>query len=232
MKKQPIQKTTQELLNELNTPVESTEEKIQNQDTVITFLRFYNIEPGPHYIKDKYLYKLYKQFTENPVSSVLFQTRMGEYLKSVNPIFREKRKQIGKHYLINKKQLNLAEKALEILEKENKKPSHKSIVWKNHFENFLNKYGIKPGKDKYIWVSTNTLYDLYDKWVYEIKKRRALSKRELVQFCKIYFEYKRDQAYSFYYKLDETIVQLTKKDKMSETQARNSLTNEKEKQKK
>lgn len=229
MKKQPVQKTTEELLNDLNNPsTEISEEKIQSEDTILTFLRFYNIEPGPYYIKDKYLYKLYKQFTEVPVSSISFHIRMGEYLKISKPIYPEEKDKHFKYYSINKKQLNLSEKALEVIENTEKYPPHKSLVWKDHFNNFLEKYEIKPGKEKYIWVSTNTIYDLYDKWTYEIKKKKCLSKSELIKFCKIYFEYKRDGMYSFYYKLDETI-----KDKMSETQARNRLTNEKkEKQKK
>lgn len=227
MKRQPVHKTTQELLDDLNSQQETpniSEEKIQSQDTLLTFLRFYNIEPGTHPIKARYLYKLYKQFTENPITSIQFNTQIGYYLKFVRPSFKNNKKiEPSKYYLINKTVLNLSERALEFIESIDKNPPHKSLDWKAHFDNFLAKYDIKPGKDKYIWVSTTTLYNLYDKWKYEIKRKKGLSRNEFVQFCKIYFEHKQETM-SLYYKIDESI-----KDKMSETKARNSLTNEKEK---
>ena len=227
MKKQPVQKTTAELIEDLTSEVEVTEEKIQSEDTILTFLRFYNIEPGTHPIKDKYLYKLYKEFTKEPVNSKSFQKAMGYYLKSVNPQKSNTISISGKYYLINKKLLNLSEKALEVIQKSDKAPQHKSLAWKAHFDGFLKRYGIEAGKDgNYIWASTNTLFNLYDKWTFEIKRKTGLSKREFIKLCKAYFEHKQDNNNYLWYKINDIT-----KDKKSETKARNSLTNEKEEQK-
>ncbi len=230
MKKQPVQKTTEELLKDLDNPSISTtpviEEKIQSEDTVLTFLRFYNIEPGTYTIKDTYLYKLYRQFTSEPVTSKTFQKALGYYLKYVQPKFPNDKTVTGKHYLINKKMLNLSEKALELVKKSDKTAQHKSLTWKTHYDSFLKRYGIEAGKDgDYIWASTTTLFNLYDKWTYEIKRKIGLSKREFIKFCKAHFEYKQDKN-TLWYKINDIT-----KDKKSEIKARNSLTNEKEKQK-
>ena len=58
MKKLPNNKTTEELLKDLETDSkeESLNEKIQHEeDSILTFLSFYNIQPGNERIKNNFL---------------------------------------------------------------------------------------------------------------------------------------------------------------------------------
>lgn len=215
LKKSANNKSTEELLKDLETEIEGkvSERKIQSEDSVITFLRFYNIEPGNQKIKTTYLYKLYKDFTKNPHSSYTFAKKIGNYLTRIAAKY-------GDHYLINQKVLNLSEKALEILKKNDVDNTHGSLPKKQHFDNFIKKYNIKPGtSDSWIWISTQALFNVYDKWSYSIKKKNPLSLNRFRDLCKVYFPFKQDQM-TYYFKI-------TPLDMMSEEQARNSLTNEK-----
>lgn len=228
MKRLPNNKTNEELLKELNSVEESQEEISSEEDGILTFLRFYNIEAGKNKIKARYLYKLYKQFTKNPKNNKSFNIILGYYL----PFISEKGN-IEKCYLLNQKVLNLSKRALEFLEKEPKRPKHRSLPWIEHFNGFIKKYDIKAGSDEnYVWVSSFILFDLYDKWVYEIRKKRNLSKFELIQLCKASFLSKKDSI-TDWFKIDTSITKHLSREVDEKIKARNSLTNEtKEKQKK
>lgn len=227
LKKQPNKKSTEELLEILNNSETSKEDKIDHEeDTIITFLRFYNIEPGNQKILDSFLLKLYNQFTKNPVSSRIFVERIAHYIPYVIKYNNKK------YYLISQKALNLSEKAYEFVKNQNSYPKHRSINWKLHFENFLKKYDIKSGKNsEYLWISFKMLYNLYDKWIYEIKKKQWISEREFSKLCKIYFTHKNAKS-SLWFKIDESISNKLTKDMMSELKARTSSINEKEKKQK
>jgi hypothetical protein len=45
-----------------------------------TFLEFYNIKSGKHKVKRKALYKLYKQWSHEPIKSIEFTTKLSLYL--------------------------------------------------------------------------------------------------------------------------------------------------------
>lgn len=227
-KKLPNSKSTEELLKDLDSAQEEflndTTKPIDQEDTIITFLRFYNIEPGTQQILQKYLYKLYKQFTKDPVNSRSFSNSIIQYIPSIV-------KHDERFFLINQKVLNLSERAMKFIE-EDKNRSLK-VSWKFHFDNFIKKYEIKAGKgDDWIWVSSDILYNLYDKWVYEIGRKTSLLVPEFRKLCKVYFSTK-EGKHSPWYKLDNSILKHVSPEMDSGIKARNSSNNEKkEKQKK
>lgn len=234
LKRSPSKKTTEELLKDLNLPEDikdrlSIEEKLiqREEDDILTFLRFYNIESGKNEIKKRYIYKLYSQFSKDPVSKHSFNLCLGLYLKTNHRDPKES------FFLINQKILNLSEKALEFLEKQTHKPRSRSLPTIQHFENFLKKYHIKAAKDdnNWVWVSSDILYNMYDKWKYSIKKSTAISLHEFRQLCKAYFIWKRDEYY-FWYKLDNSICTSLPLDKKYKVKTRTRLLNEKEEKQK
>lgn len=221
-KKSPDNKTTEELLEDLNNPTDSEEVIINEEDTILTFVRFYNLQPGLIKIKGKHLYSLYRKFTKEPKISKSFHEDISQYI----PYMRDEKTE--RVYLINKKMLNLSEKALELIKKENKAPKHARVIYKLHFENFINKFDIKSGNDtSFVWASIKILYNLYDKWVYGIRKTRPLSKQEFREFCKVHFKHKETDD-GYWFKLNDNILEHVTPEMDSGTKARNSLPNEKE----
>lgn len=227
-KKLPSHKSNEDLLKDLNLEDEQispdVEEKIQSSDTILAFLRFFNIEPGKQEVKAKYLYKLYSKFTEKPLNKLTFSIQMGEYFQFKSGLHDE-----TKVYLVNQKVLNLSEKLLNFLEKQTRHPRHKALSSKAHFESFINKYGLKPGeKQDWIWVSIDLLYNLYDKWVYSIKRKQPMAKDEFERICHAYFIHK-DNKRITWFKIHTSILQHVSKDMDTKIKARNSFSNEKEK---
>lgn len=219
-KKLPVTKSTEELLKDLEVPEEIVEEKIESKDTVITFLRFYNIEPGLEKIHQRQLYKLYKEFTENPLIQYTFAENLSLYI----PWTMVKEQKV---YLINQKAMNLSEKALEFLDKQTKHPRHKALPSQAHFKNFVDKYNIKRGTGtNWIWVSAVIFYNLYDKWTYSIKKKSPFSEKSFRDLCKLYFEHKEDPQL-LWFKLNISICQHLSREMDKKYKARKRLPHEK-----
>jgi hypothetical protein len=226
LRKSVNKKTNEELLKDLQSDVESEDQVITSEeDNILTFLRFYNIEAGNYPVIDKFLYLLYKEFSKEPVTVKRFTRAIGLYIP-------RKQKNYGHLYFINQKTVNLAQKAEEYIKNKPGIRKHKSIQWKQHFDNFIEKFEIKvAGAKNYIWVSSEFLYDFYDKWVYSISRKSQLSRHEFRQFCQIYFEHKIHE-HRLWLKIDKSITKHLpgKRLPRSKKKARNSLTNEEKKE--
>lgn len=220
MKKLPNSKSLEELLKDLENPSESETIQVE-EDSILTFLSFYNIEPGKEKIKDTLLYKLYKQFTKDPKSAQGFHTAIGSYIPTVTEF------NYQRFYLINQKVLNLSKRALEFLKKDVKaRPRHRVISLRIHFDNYMKKYALEP-KDEFIWASFDVLYNLYDKWTYEIKKKNRLSLEEFRKLCQIYLIHKENKT-AQWFKVNISITKHLSKEMDKKIKARNSFPNEKE----
>lgn len=213
------EKTIDELLKELEEKTSNPEVvKVQrNYSDILKFLTTFHIENGYCLIDRKILYQLYKQYEKkHGVHKKLIERKfyrlMKNYLKSVKTSF-----------YINQKAFDLSEKILNLLKPEVRQTT-KMIPMQMHFQNFIKKFNLKPGKKlTQIWVSAKTLYDLYDEWTYGIRKKRPLSYQSFVRFCNIYFPIsKEDQYDKTWISLDDSIAELIK--------ARNSYKNEQKKE--
>ena len=210
----PEEKTIEELLKELEceSPIEI--KPVVKKSNILKFLEQFNIEHGYCLIQREILYKLYKQYSDKPMNKRKFYREIQNYLK-----------QVKSSLYINQKSFDLSEKVINLL-KPNTKVTSRMIPMQMHFNNFIKKYDLKPGKHpNNIWVSVKTLYDLYDEWVYEIRKKRPLNFYEVLNFCKIYFpKSKKDQNDKIWISLDDSIEETIK--------ARKSYINEKKEEQK
>lgn len=177
----PIEHSTEELLKSLE-----NEEKFSESEELIiypdinndipSFLSMYEIQPGKDVVPHRTLYELYKLWSKNPVSKDVFGNEIGKYL-----LIHQKGPKL--FYLINHKALKLTKEAYKfILDRSIDKT--KSPPWKRHFDSFISKYNIQPGS---YYLESFVLYDLYDQYVYEIKKKQPLGEDQFFNFCKIYF---------------------------------------------
>ena len=208
------EKTIEELLNELekSEPTKVVEVKKRTRESdIFKFLTKFNVEPGVNLIERKILYNLYKKYSESPVKEKKFYSQLKNYLKASKSYFH-----------INQKSLDLSERVLNMLTPPSKRSTTKMIPLQMHFNNFLKKYDIKPGKKpNHIWVSAKTLYDLYDEWSYGIRKKRPLNYKQFISLCKVYFPIAKTGVYEkVWISLDDSIKTII--------EARNSYKNEKE----
>ena len=170
-------------LEELLKTIEDTKDEsiVGVTDDVFIFISTFNVLPGTHTVLKKAMYTLYKNWSKDPVSSYTFSLKMSKHFKT--------HMKGPKHYYeLNLDSFNIERETLTLLEKANSK-QFKSPNWQKHFESFLQHYNITKGKT---WVQSYVLMHFYDKWCYKNKKKNLLSEISFFNFCKIYFEYKRN----------------------------------------
>lgn len=198
--------------------VEKEVKKRVGEDSLLKFLTEFNIEPGSQKVDRKIIYKLYEQYTSQPLGEQKFYKEISNYLVTTKGKYMMYRKFLH----INQKSLDLSEKVINYL-KPKKRPKTKMIPMQMHFQNFINKFNLKPGKSPdNIWVSIRTLYDLYDEWIYKIRKKRPLTFNNFTNFCKLYFPAVKYTTGKVWVSLDDSIKQLI--------EARTSFKDEQEKE--
>lgn len=222
--KRPDKKTTEQLLQDLENYEVVQPKRVKNEDDIVAFLRFYNIEDGPSRIPSKTLYNLYKKSTTKPSNEATFNLRIGKYLLKYQI-------RANVYYKINQKTINLSEKALELLKPKREKT--KNHFWKIHFENFIKKFNLKSGKEThFIWVSIAILFDLYDEWTYEIKRNSTLNIKVFSEFCRLYFPKTTIKDRKTWFCMDETIKETLTEERIARFEARKQTPDEKKKSKK
>ncbi len=166
----------EELLNVLK---EDTETYYENVNDLEKFLTFFNLTHGTQLIRKNFLYNIYYKWSKDPLSRRVFGRIMLDYVGS---------RQIGPYtyFLLNQMPLELKQKSLSLLKP--KRDKTKSPTYKKHFDNYLNYYGIRPGK---YYLEGFVLYYLYDKWVFSTKKNRPIGYSQFVNFLRLYFDVKR-----------------------------------------
>lgn len=179
-KKTPTSHTDEELLNALDQETQSNETPNYIYGEIPAFLSAFKIEQGKDVVPTKLLLELYRSWSKDPLTKLQFECEIAKYLliHQKGPRF---------FYLINQKAFNLSQSAYKLLESKTRDRT-KSPPWKLHFESFLTKYGIKPGD---FYIESFILYNLYDKYVYEIGKKQPLGYEQFHYFCDLYFDNKR-----------------------------------------
>lgn len=193
-KQLPNEQSLEELLKTLE---ETKEESIVGvSDDVFIFISTFNILPGNETVLKKAMYDLYKNWSKDPVSSYTFSLKMTKHFKT--------HMKGPKHYYeLNLNSFQIEKETLVLLEKTSSQRI-KSPNWQKHFESFLQHYGISKGKT---WVQSFVLMHFYDKWCYRNKKKTLLSEVSFFNFCKIYFDYKRNsESRMMWFGLNEEFV--------------------------
>lgn len=188
--------TDEELINILESSKDKDNESFDAtswHNDVIQFLSFYRLKSGNKPITSGILYKLYKQWSKTPLTRMRFTMQTQDFLAN-------KSQGICVYFYLNVSEGSILKKLIKHL-KGTSKIKEKSS--KKHFDNFLNKYSIKLGT---FFVKDIVLYNLYDKWCYEIKKKMPFSLSQFKAFCKLYFKYKIVDNENWY-SVDQSIVQ-------------------------
>jgi hypothetical protein len=212
-KKSPSNISTEELLEQLSTTEILPEEQLikeVNDETVIDFIRFYNIQPGKELLNVKSVYKLYTIWCkkDKKLPSISFHVQFSNYFEKVHT-------DTVYSYLVDKKLMDLNERAFKLLKAKEPK-RFKSPNAKAHFDNFLTKYNITNGtKYNFIWINSDVMYSLYDEYVYNIKKKNPLSETQFLKLCKIYFpDYKKDEE-TLWFNIHDSIKTILSPERIS-----------------
>lgn len=169
----------EELLKLLET-AEEAEGPIEYTNNVIPFLTKYNIVPGEEEVPASILYKLYREFTREPVERHLF-------IRYINEILVEKGDHRKPYYTINLSAMRISKEYYKLLCEKEKKQTYKHI---QHIRNFIEMYELEDGDN---WVISSELYMLYRLRFLKTKKRAKLSIEQFVQQMKVMFNYKYDE---------------------------------------
>lgn len=162
------------------------------KNDLLEFISFYQLRPGTNKVTPAILFELYKLWSKKPIKQKAFTKQMGEMLPT-------ERTFSLRYYLLNCPQNSVLGYVIKYLKTHNK--TH-SKVYKQHFDNFLKKYEIKNGS---FFIKDFVLFDLYDQWVYQIRKRRPFSYNQFQNFCKLYFEHKYIEPNNWY-GVDQSII--------------------------
>lgn len=218
MKKLARELDLETILEALNNKKDEEYKDDEYHNDIVGFLHFYNIENGKQKVSKRLLYRLYKQWSDNPLESRQFNSQLGIFIESSNEF-----------YLINQKSLDLAASAYRNLQKRHRDKT-KQVKYKKHFENFLKFYNIKEGTQYVPWF---VLYHLYDKWVYNNKTKNVLTEMFFAIFCDLYFPRKRKTSTFYWYAVDPLIFDVISRETMQEmVDSRNAYVEKHKKRKK
>lgn len=206
MKRTLVEYSNEELKKALEQKTDGEQSTQEYETDVPQFLSFYKIKSGKDLVLKRVIYKLYTYFSENPISKEKFGEQMAQYVisRQVGPYF---------YYVINQKALDLSKHAYDhIIEQ-----THDRIkipAWKNHFDKYLERYKLKTGT---FFLEAYILYNLYDKFVYETKKRMPLGYQQFIKFCKLYFDAERvTQDGVTYFGIDKSIKEFITDDEIQQ----------------
>lgn len=206
MSKKVLTELSDEELNKLlDNSIESNTVYITND--INDFISTFNIKSGSYRVPSKLLYKIYMQWSKDPL-------RPKTFTNCLTDLFPVIRYGVGNLFCLNKDVFKLKEeyqKSFKPLDKT------KSKSYKNHFDSFLNHYKIKKGG---FFIKDSVLYNLYDKWTYKNKNRHPLGKTQFINFCRFYFPKFKKIEKIFWFPIDHSINQYLSEElkrQMSET---------------
>jgi hypothetical protein len=168
--------TTEELEKALEQSPKSQESTQEYETDVPQFLAFYKIKPGKDLVNKRTIFKLYKCWSQDPLTIHKFGTQMNEFIP-----FHHINNQLFYH--LNKKAIDISKEAYNYLLAH----THDRIkipAWKIHFDKYLRHYNIRSGD---LFIPAYVLHNLYDKFVYETNKRFRLGYDQFLNFCRLYF---------------------------------------------
>lgn len=202
MKKVPGTYTEEELLQALEeASVEELEAPIL-YNNVLAFLSFYGIKPGKQKVKRDSIYRLYKQWTKDAKSPMLFATEINNHLDYHHNQSNTKRS----YYLININSIKIRNQ-IELLKLANKRDKTKNLRYIKHFDKFITENNITVGT---YYIESFVLHSLYDRWNYnKTKKANPLGFKSFIRFLKLHFKIKRlspGSSNMYYFGVDRSIL--------------------------
>jgi hypothetical protein len=160
MSKIPKNLSTEELLNFLETAEDTQNYTRDHKDDLLSeillFIGHFDIQYGEYKVHQKYVYKLYRAFSKNPVNSRTF-------LNTFTSIFPHK---TNTFYYVNKDVINI----IKIIDQYSTKRKIKNSInpkLLNTVKTFLDHKDIKPGG---YWVESFILTELYNDYRKKFKQ--------------------------------------------------------------
>lgn len=149
---------------------------IDHDNDHLGFLSEFNIKPGKHLINAKFLYKIYTNWSKDPISSVNFNNQMINFYTS---------KFISQnlYFRIDKDRFQVSDilyqhKATKV------KSKFKSPFYRRNFEDFLLEFKIKKGNNA---VPHAVLHQFYQEWCKNKKKTVRLSYKQFQLMFRVFF---------------------------------------------
>lgn len=163
---------TEDLLKALET-ADDTIESISFKNDVPMFLSKFKLESGNNFIRPSLLYKLYKIYSQEPVSIKIFSRTCADFIPRT------------KHHF----KLNISPvKLTKILNPPTNHNQTSSASIKNHYEAFIKNDEINKG-DK--WVEGFMFFEIYRFHCIDSKIMKRLRYEHFIVISKMYFDNKR-----------------------------------------
>lgn len=147
---------------------------------VTAFIVQYGLKNGELLAHKDVLYRLYNN------SGLFKRVNKATFIRDFSLFFEKK----GSYYLLNKNPDELI-KSLSVCVKKPISPKIKSKTTKAQYDAFLDFYNVTKGSQ---WVEIQVINYLYDKWVYETKRKKLIKFLDMVAFMKIFFEYRKPKS--------------------------------------
>lgn len=196
-KRLPNEHSDDELL-ELVHGLEDEEVQHQEVDSVFKDVRSFvlaiNLKPGKNLVPSKLLYKVYKNWSKEPVTKRMF-------LEVINTLFKTSSNSL--YVWLNENSIDISFKLHQKLRLKRKfalaSPGHRQ-----HIVKFFNEKEILDGD---MWIPAYVLYHMYDKWCYDNNKRVRFSEYNFKLICRSFFKHNRNtEDEGIYFKLSKSIL--------------------------
>lgn len=172
MSRVPRELSEEELLKALEESQDDVGVKtIEYKNDVLSFFSFYNIQNGTDRVNKKLVFKIYREWSDQPLNSHMFMDAANLFLENDRYYF-----------FINQDTISLTVSAYKSIQAR-KRDMTKSRNYQKHFRTFLDHHDIKTGL---IWIPNFVLYYLYDKWTYHNKMKRPMAKSTFLKFLPVF----------------------------------------------
>ncbi len=174
-KKLPFQISLEDLLAALETTEDNPglEELISYKNDVPHFLSKFKLQAGEHFVRPSLLYKLYKIYSNNPLTQTRFSLSCADFVP------RE-----GNYFKLNISPIKLT----KILNPQTNHNTSSSAGIKKHYEAFLENNNIVKGSK---WIEGHLFFEVYRFYCIDAKVGKRLKYEHFISISSLYFEYRR-----------------------------------------
>lgn len=174
--------------------IESNKDHTLKGDSVVKFIKFYNIKSGRLKIAQIHLYALYTKWATTPINKEVFEDAMIQILPTVNT-------PAGIIYKINLSTLNISDEALESVKPKSKRPSRIP----RRINQFVSTLKIEVGDNP---IELEQFYLIYYKYSKQ-ERQKATDRRKFFDVIKLKFEAKVTGPSQYYFLINKSLDQLT-----------------------
>lgn len=154
------------------------------ENDVLPFLSQYNIVDGDERVTTTLLYKLYKNYSANPMKKRAF-------VKAVNEFLVMKQTYNCYYYMINIDALSISKEYYKLVKDKHDEGFSSRSNWQiDHINRFIDEYDLQRGSH---WLRGASLYELYCLKFRKQKRKPRLSYKMFLKLMKLYFENKYDK---------------------------------------